>query len=605
MAQCTFSGFIQKDKKCPYPAHAGGDLCIWHDPDVRKDTPDIRQKLQAAIQKTGKDMEGFLLRGADLSGMDFSGANMKDIDLREARLDAANLSGADLRGAKLNRVSAVGANFENANLMAASLSFGNFTNANFRGVNFRIVHVEYANFVGADFEGSDKRHTQFINVKMGDAPARVQPAATPNVFEQPTHVSMPAEQTPLFEPEEVGGFQQQQREQYSPRPGGQAPPSPAQPASPVQEPRPTAETASMAAPSVSPRRRNYLLISAVAGVLVGVFCLVILVAAVLLKRPPAKEGSYAPVPPAASGTAGKTEGPKPAADVQQPKPPVSPEEKQPPSEAVKTGEEIARLKKELEEAAAAQRKTEEAYRAAKEDSSRLLAELEKTRRELSSALQALRDRVADAEKREGELRKKLAEAEKRLAAAKKEFEEREKGLKETIALLGRKLAAAEKAFSEKKGTFENFAHVIAQLRETNDGLVKEYEKKLREYRAKIARLSQWYERDKSFTRYNYDHFLIGWDKYTVVGSPSGAYVVGVKFKRTSSHTVTTDMFMLGIKGASQPVFQVVIFDPKGNRIKVDLKTMANRVIGKGEVLTVSKKWSTPVPPRYFSVDFIQ
>ena len=167
--KCKFKFYSQSEKECVYPPSIGSEFCIWHDPEVKKDEDFVRIRLKSAIKETSGDLEGFLLRKADLSGMDLRNVDLRDADLREADIEDGDCRNADFRGAKLNRVYAAGANFEGANFMAANLSDGNFVNASFQNCNLRIVNLGHADVRGADFSRSDLRNTDFGQTEQNDA----------------------------------------------------------------------------------------------------------------------------------------------------------------------------------------------------------------------------------------------------------------------------------------------------------------------------------------------------------------------------------------------------------------------------------------------------
>ena len=98
-------------------------LCFWHDVDLSKEGPDVRERLEAWAE-SGQSMEGFFLRYAALEGLKLS--NKRNRDLRGANLFRANLQGAslhdvDLRGAELLKANLAGANLNEALLQDADL----------------------------------------------------------------------------------------------------------------------------------------------------------------------------------------------------------------------------------------------------------------------------------------------------------------------------------------------------------------------------------------------------------------------------------------------------------------------------------------------------
>lgn len=98
-------------------------LCFWHDIDISKEGPDVRERLEGWAE-SGQSMEGFLLRYAALEGLKLS--TKKNRDLRGANLFRANLQGAslfnvDLRGSELLKANLAGANLNEALLQDADL----------------------------------------------------------------------------------------------------------------------------------------------------------------------------------------------------------------------------------------------------------------------------------------------------------------------------------------------------------------------------------------------------------------------------------------------------------------------------------------------------
>lgn len=653
MANCNFSSFLKKDKVCSHPAFGDSPLCYWHNPDILKEHESVAGELQKIIDATGGDLEGFSLRKANLSGLNLSGANMKDVDLREGFLDGANLSGADLRGAKLNRVTAVGANFEGANLMTSSLTFGNFTNANFRNVNFRIVHVGYANFSGADFTGSDRRHTEFIEAQTsgmkveGGAEVPASPADS-EVANAPTVISAPIEPVVAPGPVPLANADTQMLEGVSadttPTIQAQAPdtgtdptlpmmdddegealfgddelmvedipamddagvppmavePAPfIVPAEPAAQPMATAETAQR--PVVREGEKKSLMPMAMAAVVIlalggmGVMGYFLWKQGQEQKDPqldPIVTQPADPVPDPISPVPGSITPIKPVDTPTDPAPTGTPSGTTPAD-----SETVIALKAKVEAL------TGKLIEAA--DASRTLkSELDKNRKEL----QELEWQVDEAEKKAAEeitikMEKLTAELEKNFWEKKAE---RERELASHLQALAGRLDDAEKQLVEERGANINFRDVLARLRETNDTLVKDYEKRIEDYEEKITKLSKMYERDKKFAESNYDHFLVNWGHYTVIGSPTDNYVVGVKFSRLPDNKVLSDIFILGVKGVARPAFEIVVFDDDGGQLKTNLKTAMNRNLDKGLISTASAKWSFgKKTPRYFAINFTE
>ncbi len=104
--------------------------------DCSEDTP-LRIKVGLAAKwafKSGADLSGAVLRGADLSGADLRGAVLRGADLSGAVLRDADLSGADLRGADLRGAVLSGAVLRGADLRGAVLSDAVLRDADLSGV---------------------------------------------------------------------------------------------------------------------------------------------------------------------------------------------------------------------------------------------------------------------------------------------------------------------------------------------------------------------------------------------------------------------------------------------------------------------------------------
>ena len=53
-------------------------LCFWHDVDISKEGPDVRERLEAWAD-SGQSMEGFVLRHAALEGLKLSNKRCRDL----------------------------------------------------------------------------------------------------------------------------------------------------------------------------------------------------------------------------------------------------------------------------------------------------------------------------------------------------------------------------------------------------------------------------------------------------------------------------------------------------------------------------------------------
>jgi hypothetical protein len=253
-----------------------------------------------------------------------------------------------------------------------------------------------------------------------------------------------------------------------------------------------------------------------------------------------------------------------------------------------------------------QKKLEDELLAARKEGDAVKEKIEFERKAFEELLTGFKDKLATADRVKTELETKLEKATAEYSTVRKQMTDQELALAGQITALETKLKQTEKLISETEGAKGNFAGIIEELRETNDQLVKNYEKKISEYKAKVAKLSQWYEKDKDFTEDKFNHFLVNWERYTVVGSPFSDYVVGVKFTRLPNKKVRSNIFILGVEGASQPSFKILVFDAEGKKIDGAIKTMMSQSITKGNIFTAKKELEIDQKQlRYFTVNFVQ
>lgn len=98
-----------------------------------------------ALGETPPELEGCLLRGADLRGVALDGCDLRGADLSGADLQGASLAGAELFGADL-----AGANLTFANLHGANLRGANLEEARLNKADLRECNLHRANLVDAD-----------------------------------------------------------------------------------------------------------------------------------------------------------------------------------------------------------------------------------------------------------------------------------------------------------------------------------------------------------------------------------------------------------------------------------------------------------------------
>jgi uncharacterized protein YjbI with pentapeptide repeats len=130
--------------------------------------------LQQAV-KTGANLYGANLDGANLTRANLYGANLDGANLTRANLDGANLYGANLYGANL-----YGANLTRANLYGANLDGANLTRANLYGANLDGANLTRANLYGKEIVsvvqfggiGSERRSSTAIVLVDGSVDVR-------------------------------------------------------------------------------------------------------------------------------------------------------------------------------------------------------------------------------------------------------------------------------------------------------------------------------------------------------------------------------------------------------------------------------------------------
>lgn len=132
------------------------DLCFWHDVEISKEGPDVRERLEAWAE-SGQSMEGFLLRYAALEGLKLS--TKRSRDLRRANLFRANLQGAslfnvDLRGAVLLKANLAGANLNEALLQDAELLGINLDGTRLESVEWGELCLNEQQAIQAEREGN-------------------------------------------------------------------------------------------------------------------------------------------------------------------------------------------------------------------------------------------------------------------------------------------------------------------------------------------------------------------------------------------------------------------------------------------------------------------
>ncbi|USE39803.1 pentapeptide repeat-containing protein [Endozoicomonas sp. SCSIO W0465] len=128
---CSFLG---KYGRCQDTAEPGSRFCFWHDPDVDKTGDEVKARLETRAE-TGRPMEGFILRKANLDNIDLvnhSGGNpyqLVNCDLSRASLCNGHFYRVDLSGSRLLKANLANANLHRANLEGCNLLGVNLKNS--------------------------------------------------------------------------------------------------------------------------------------------------------------------------------------------------------------------------------------------------------------------------------------------------------------------------------------------------------------------------------------------------------------------------------------------------------------------------------------------
>jgi uncharacterized protein YjbI with pentapeptide repeats len=121
-------------------------------------------QLQGAVLRfadlSAADLEDADLSGAELQHACFNQANLGAASLSDAIVDHANLGGANLKearlcGASLHLASLKAADLEGADLTGADLLHARLNEANLRGANLTSARLDHADFAGADLKGAN------------------------------------------------------------------------------------------------------------------------------------------------------------------------------------------------------------------------------------------------------------------------------------------------------------------------------------------------------------------------------------------------------------------------------------------------------------------
>ncbi len=101
------------------------------------------------------DFENMDLRGIDLQGINFTGSNLSFVNFNGNRLTEANLTRADLSESELSNCKLMSANLEGAILRKADLTEANLTGARLQRADLRGADLSRAICAEADLRGAD------------------------------------------------------------------------------------------------------------------------------------------------------------------------------------------------------------------------------------------------------------------------------------------------------------------------------------------------------------------------------------------------------------------------------------------------------------------
>lgn len=133
--------FHHQDYSCSEESLSHSPYCYWHDPEVDKTGPDIKEHLEKKVRQ-GESLCGYQLVGAKLDGIHIASHDDHD----GANLTGANLKRASLYNAHLYRANLTNACLMKANLGKATLNFANLDGANLLGVflsDSKLEHIHW------------------------------------------------------------------------------------------------------------------------------------------------------------------------------------------------------------------------------------------------------------------------------------------------------------------------------------------------------------------------------------------------------------------------------------------------------------------------------
>ncbi|MEM7769115.1 MAG: pentapeptide repeat-containing protein [Cyanobacteria bacterium P01_A01_bin.37] len=157
----SFDGQFVKDYRCPELLNS-----ICSESDLTQFRQDLKRGLAFAYEiSPGANLNGAILRQAELSDANLSAAQLNNADLRGVRLQDAQLAGAELQNADLSCTEPpVEKSRNTAN--CANLHEVNLTEANLSGANLEYANLSEADLTGASFENAVLSGASFIDANV-------------------------------------------------------------------------------------------------------------------------------------------------------------------------------------------------------------------------------------------------------------------------------------------------------------------------------------------------------------------------------------------------------------------------------------------------------
>lgn len=257
--------FADPRLSCPHRVVGDGNRCLWHNPAVRKADPYVRA-LFLHTDGFGAGFSECHLAGIDLRELDLVGRDFTRTDLRDAVLDRAQLGSTDFTGANLRRTSLRGADLRCAILVGVNLTGASLIEADLRDADLSGAVLDGTVLLGADLRGANlagaqvvdfqwNRLTRFEGVRGFDARPEQADGETTQIFLAP--VAMPDLDTAI----RLGFNHDADYERTRIFSVGRS-------SSTEQAPPPVAAMALPVAP-VGGVRRAWLIVPAIAGLLIG------------------------------------------------------------------------------------------------------------------------------------------------------------------------------------------------------------------------------------------------------------------------------------------------------------------------------------------------